>query len=87
MLSKTKWLSQRRGRGREKKDISSRLHAEPDPKIMTWAEIKSWVLNQLSHPGTPKAFLRAQTNGFSSIYGFLKKCISNMLDGIKDKIT
>ena len=48
-------------RGRER--ISSRLHAisaEPDrglkptnPKIMTWAEIKSQTLNWLSHPGVP----------------------------------
>ena len=22
-------------------------------EIMTWAEIKSWMLNQLSHPGAP----------------------------------
>ena len=25
-----------------------------DPEIMTWAEIKSQILNWLSHPGTPK---------------------------------
>lgn len=24
-----------------------------DPKIVTWAETKSWTPNQLSHPGTP----------------------------------
>ena len=24
-----------------------------DPGIMTWAEIKSWTLSQLSHPGAP----------------------------------
>ena len=24
-----------------------------DPEIMIWAEIKSWMLNQVSHPGTP----------------------------------
>ena len=27
-----------------------------DPEIMTWAQIESWTLNQLSHPGTPKHF-------------------------------
>ena len=25
--------------------------------IMTWAKIKSWMLNQLSHPGIPKQTL------------------------------
>ena len=25
-----------------------------DPEIMTWAEIKCQLLNQLSHPGNPK---------------------------------
>ena len=25
-------------------------------EIMTWAEIKSWTLNQLSHPSTPRTF-------------------------------
>ena len=29
----------------------------PNPEIMTWAKIKSWMFNQLSHPGTPKLFL------------------------------
>ena len=24
-----------------------------DPEILTWADIKSWILNQLSYPGTP----------------------------------
>ena len=24
-----------------------------DPKVMTWDEIKSWMLSRLSHPGTP----------------------------------
>jgi len=40
----------------------SRLHAQHgaqprawihDPEIKSWAEIKSWFLNQLSHPGAP----------------------------------
>ena len=49
------------GRGRER--ISSRLRtvsAEPNTgpeltnrEIMTWAEIESWTLNRLSHPGAP----------------------------------
>ena len=48
--------------------LSSRLHivrAEPDAgldlmnyEIMTWAEIKSWTLNQLSHPGAPPNTLK-----------------------------
>ena len=29
-------------------------HSLYDPKIMTWAEIKSQALNWLSHPGTPR---------------------------------
>ena len=54
---------QRRGRERRER-ISSRLHAvstEPDVgldlrnhEIMTWAEIQSEALNQLSHPGAPR---------------------------------
>ena len=52
-----------RGRERGRERIPSKLWAvstQPDaglkPKkheIMTRAEIKSWTLNQLSHPGTP----------------------------------
>ena len=48
---------------RQGERISSRLHnvsAEPDDglkltnyKIMIWAKTKSWMLNWLSHPGTP----------------------------------
>ena len=48
-------------RGRER--IPSRLHiasVEPNAgleltnhEIMTWAKINSWMLNRLSHPGTP----------------------------------
>ena len=51
---------------RERKRISSRPHAvstEPnvgldlmDREIMTWAEIKCQMLNQLSHPGAPHTF-------------------------------
>ena len=42
--------------------ISNRFHAEHrawhgvhfhNPEIVTWAETKSWMLNQLSHPGVP----------------------------------
>ena len=53
------------GRGRERGRISSRLRtvsAEPDAgldlpilEIMIWAEIKSQMLNRLSHPGAPMA--------------------------------
>jgi len=31
-----------------------------NPEIETWAEIKSWRLNWLSHPGTPGLFLIAE---------------------------
>ena len=27
-----------------------------DPKIMAWAKIKRWMLNQLNHPGAPLSF-------------------------------
>jgi len=50
-------------RGRAQRErISSRLPAESraqhgarsqDPEIITSAEIKSWTLNPLSHPGAP----------------------------------
>ena len=49
-----------RGAVEEGERISSRLPTEcgawhgawsHDPEIMTWAEIKSWMLNRLSHPG------------------------------------
>ena len=56
-----------RGRERQRERISSRLcsvSAEPDLglnptnfEIITWAEIKSWMFNQLSHPGAPTLFL------------------------------
>ena len=52
-----------KGREKGRKRIPSRLHSvstEPDARlkltnheIMTSAEIKSWMLNQLSHPGAP----------------------------------
>lgn len=52
----------RRVTGRER--ISNRLYAwfavcaqSHDPEIMIWAEIKSQMLNQLSHPGTPALLL------------------------------
>ena len=57
-----------RERHRERQRIPSRLwviSAEPDTglhltsvihEITTWADIKSWTLNQQSHPGTPRKF-------------------------------
>ena len=55
------------GAGRERERVSewilTRLHAQHrvqlpswshDPGIMTWAEIKSLMLNQLSHPDAPQ---------------------------------
>ena len=55
---------QGRGRERGRKRTPSRLHAvstEPDMGlklmdrvIQTWAKIQSWMLNWLSHPGTPR---------------------------------
>ena len=58
-----RWGGERERRER----IPSRLHTvsmEPDVglelmnhEIMIWAEIKSWMLNQLSHPGAPRLLL------------------------------
>jgi len=50
-----------RDRGKGRKRISSRLHAQhgaqsQDPETVTWSKIKSRMLNRLSHPGTPKYF-------------------------------
>ena len=52
-----------RARVRATESIPSRLRAVSagpsvglkltNPEIMTWAEINSWMLNWLSHPGTP----------------------------------
>ena len=56
---------QRRGRDKGRERIPGRLcvvSTEPDVRleptnceIVTWAETKSWMLNQLSHPGTPES--------------------------------
>ena len=53
--------------GDPESEVGSRLRAvstKPDMgleptncEIMTWAEIKSWVLNQLSHPGAPEVHI------------------------------
>ena len=58
--------------GRER--TLSRLHAQcrawhrsqsHNPEIMIWAEIKSWKLNQLSHPSVPRwCFLSFTLNPF-----------------------
>ena len=59
------------GGSRGKERISRRLHAQHraphgawshDPGVVTWAEIKSQMLNWLSHPGAPRREL-------------LKKCL------------
>jgi len=43
------------GGGAEGKRILSRLHAQHTGfELMTRAEIKSWTLNQLRHPGAPR---------------------------------
>ena len=55
-------LGKGRGQGRHTEKILSRFHTQHgalhgaqchDPGIMTYAEIKSQTLNQLSHPGAP----------------------------------
>ena len=57
-------MSGKRGRGRVS-PADSPLSVEPEeglnpttlnPEIMTWAEIKSQMFNQLSCPGTPRDF-------------------------------
>ena len=54
------------GEGQKERDrgrILSRLHAQhganhgaqsQNPEIMTSVKVKSWMLNRLSHPDTPK---------------------------------
>ena len=51
---------------RRRERIPSRLHTQQrttwgtgshDPEITTWAEIESWTLNPLSHPGAPGPFI------------------------------
>ena len=62
ICEKNAWMEGGVGGGKGRKRISSKLHSEhrawwgesssvSQPEIMTWAEIKSWVLNLLmSHP-------------------------------------
>lgn len=45
----------RRGRGSRRERLPSRLHGQC-PEIMTWGQIKSPMLNRLSHPGAPHSF-------------------------------
>ena len=57
------WKGGGRGSGRGRERIPGRLSTVSmeldvgleltNHEIMTWAEIKSWMLNQLSHPGAP----------------------------------
>jgi len=43
------------GKGKRESQADSKPSLEPhDPEILTRAEIKSWMLNQLSHPGAPR---------------------------------
>ena len=69
-----------RERGRE--NILSRLSMEPrapcrtqchDPGIMTWSEIKNWMLNPFSHPGIP--FLQQI---FCALYPFNSPILSHL---------
>ena len=59
------WASRGTGRGRGRERIPSILCTEHgaqcgassrNPEIMTWADIKSQMLNFLSHPGAPILF-------------------------------
>ena len=73
---------------RERERIPSRVHTvsiEPNVELkpmnhetMTWAETKSWTLNQLSHPGAPTCFsnfhfLYTRVSSGGSILGGGKK--------------
>ena len=69
-----------KGRGRRRERIF-RLPAEcgawhrarsHDPEIMTWAEIKSWMLNQFSHPGTPNQCFSTYFISENFMYIYLK---------------
>ena len=57
---------------RERKKGRERIPGRPqhgaqshDGEIMTWAEVKSLMLNQLSHPGTP--VVSSMVDGLSSV--------------------
>ena len=62
-----------RGRERGRQRIQSRLRevsaepeVEPEPtnrEIMTWAEIKSWMFNRLSHPAPLILFFHSPVDG------------------------
>ena len=65
-------------RAREKE--RSRFHTEHrtslwawlhNPEIMTWAEIKSWMLNWLRHPGASSLFLKFFFSYFYYLVVFL----------------
>ena len=57
------------------------VRAEPDAglkltnrEIMTWAEIKSWPLNQLSHPGAPKNIFKSKNTSQGTWVAQSVKC-------------
>ena len=76
------------GRDRRRARILSRLHtvrAEPDAgleptncEIMTWAEIRSQLLNQLSHPGAP--FQVSLTSGLEDNHILIPASAFNLSD-------
>ena len=64
------WEGQREG-GTESQAGSTLDRAEPDVELeltncetMTWAETKSWTLNQLSHPDAPGIVLYVIVKNF-----------------------
>ena len=66
-FEREKECEQGEGHREREREIPSRLHtvsAEPDMglkptpcEIMTQAEIESWTLNKLSHPGAPREII------------------------------
>lgn len=58
------WMGRAEGEGERGSQGGSMLSMEPSegawshhPKVMTWAEIKSWAPNWLSHQGAPNGHL------------------------------
>lgn len=70
-------MSRGRDRGRRRERIPSRLCTH-DPKIITWAETRSQMLNELSHPGTP-LFLILFLLFFMGEWGSVRKRILSRL--------
>lgn len=75
-ISEKEWAGGRsRGRGKGKTQADSVLSIEPDmeldfntQEITTWAQTKSWVLNQLHHPDISQPLFSKDSGTYSGIW-------------------